>query len=178
MKLLVVDDYAEIVNILASYLELSGHEIDKAFNGMEAVKLLGSRSYNLVITDAEMPGMTGTELCRFIKSRFPDTFVVGLSGSFKALKELAAAGADICFSKPFHICKIEEVIEKRSALPQDTGARSGMNDAGRLPTPAYPYREGRCLPSPSRRPLTRSNPVEINLNAALQDWRLIREGAV
>jgi len=178
VKLLVVDDYAEIVNLLSSYLELSGHEIDKALNGGEAVELLRNNSYNVVITDAEMPGMNGMELCKFVKSQFSTTYVVGLSGSFSSLKGLKAAGADICFSKPFDICRIEEIIKKRSSLLSDPGAPSGINDSGRLRMPAYPCREGRCLPAPSRRPLLRSNPVQVDQGAVLQDWQLITERAV
>ena len=177
MKLLVVDDYAEIVNILASYLELSGHETDKALNGGEAVELLRNNFYDVVITDAEMPGMDGMELCKFLKSRFSTTYVIGLSGSFSALKGLKAAGADICFSKPFDICRIEEIVKKRSSLLPDSGERSVINDPGRLRTPAHLYREGRCLPTPSVRPLLRPNRVQIDRNDAHGDWQLATEGA-
>jgi DNA-binding response OmpR family regulator len=178
MKLLVVDDYAEIVNILAAYLELSGHEIDKALSGGEAVALLRNNSYDVVITDAEMPGTNGMELCKFLKSRFSATYVIGLSGSFNALKGLKAAGADICFSKPFDICRIEEVVKKRSSFLSDPGTRSVMNGAGRLRTPAHLYGEGRCLPTPSMRPLLRPNPVEIKQNDMRGDWQPATEGAV
>jgi DNA-binding response OmpR family regulator len=177
MKLLIVDDYAEIVNILASYLELSGHEADKALNGGEAVELLRNNSYDIVITDAEMPGMNGMELCKFLKSRFPDTYIIGLSGSFSALKGLKAAGADICFSKPFDICRIEEVVKKRSSLLLDPGDRSVMNDSGGLRTQDHLCREGRCLPPPSMGPLLLLNPVQINRNNAHWDWQPATEGA-
>jgi DNA-binding response OmpR family regulator len=70
MKLLIADDCVEIVNILSSFLELSGHEIDKALNGIEAAELLRNNSYDVVITDAQMPGMDGKGLCKFIKSGF------------------------------------------------------------------------------------------------------------
>lgn len=111
MKLLIVDDSVDIVNILSSFLELSGYETDKALDGIDAVELLRNNSYNVVITDAEMPRMDGMALCEFIKSDFPATHIIGMSGSFQALNKLKSAGADICFSKPFHIDEIEQAIE-------------------------------------------------------------------
>jgi DNA-binding response OmpR family regulator len=132
MKLLVVDDCVDIVNIVASFLELSDHEVYKAHNGIEAVKLLREKSYNVVITDAEMPEMDGIALCKLIKSSFPDVYIVGISGSFRALNELRVAGADICFSKPFRIDEIEKAIENKFRLLPDTGAPVGINNSRQL----------------------------------------------
>jgi CheY-like chemotaxis protein len=129
MKLLIVDDCVDIVNILSFFLELSGHETDKALNGIEAAELLRNNSYDVVITDGEMPGMDGRELCQFIKTGFAAIYIIGISGSFSALTELKAAGADICFSKPFHVGEIEKAIE--NLLP-DYDVPAGINDSCRL----------------------------------------------
>ena len=113
MRLLIVDDSPEIVEILSSVMEATGHEVNKAYNGTEAVQHLLKERYDVVITDAKMPEMDGIELCKFIKSHFPSVYIIGISGYFEALGELKDAGADICFSKPFKIEKIEEAIENR-----------------------------------------------------------------
>lgn len=112
MKLLLVDDCADIVDILASLLGSAGHETDQALNGKDAVKFLQQNSYDVVITDAMMPEMDGFELCKFIKSNFPGMYLIGTSGSFKDLNKLKTAGADVCFSKPFHISDVEKTIEE------------------------------------------------------------------
>ncbi len=119
MKLLIVDDSPEIVEILSSMMELIGHEVSKAYDGTEAVKQLLNNRYEIVITDAKMPIMDGVELCKFIKSQFPGVYIIGISGYADALKQLKDAGADICFSKPFKIEEVEEAIENRfrSYLP-------------------------------------------------------------
>lgn len=133
MKLLIVDDCVDIVNILSSFLELSGHEIDKALNGIEAVELLRKNFYDVVITDAEMSGMDGMELCKFIKSGSSTVYIIGISGSSHALNELKEAGADICFSKPFHIDEIEKAIENKiHSWPSEHAAPAGINDSSRL----------------------------------------------
>ncbi|MGV8056993.1 MAG: response regulator transcription factor [Smithellaceae bacterium] len=129
MKLLIVDDCVDIVNILASFLELSAYEVDKATDGIEAVELLRNNFYNVVITDAEMPRMDGMELCEFIKTEFPAIYIIGMSGSFQALDKLKDAGADICFSKPFHVVEIERAIE--NMLP-DSNVTAEINDSCRL----------------------------------------------
>ena len=132
MRLLIVDDCLEIVNILSSILELSGHETHKALNGLEATELLRKDFYDIVITDAEMPGMDGMELCRWIKSRFPGTYIIGTSGSLSSIDRLGAAGADLCFSKPFRICEIEKAIQNKFILPPDLGATPGLCASCRL----------------------------------------------
>ena len=63
MKLLVVDDCIEIVKILSSVLELSGYEVDEAYNGIEAIEHLKHNTYDAVITDAEMPRLGGDKCC-------------------------------------------------------------------------------------------------------------------
>ncbi|HYA13711.1 MAG TPA: response regulator [Syntrophales bacterium] len=113
MKLLIVDDSTDIVEILSSTLEMFGHKVDTAYDGTEAVERLRNNRYDIVITDAKMPIMDGFKLCKFIKSHFSAIYVIGISGCLDALKELKEAGADICFSKPFKIEEVEETIENR-----------------------------------------------------------------
>lgn len=136
MKILLVDDSADILNILASLLEVSGYESDQALNGTEAIKLLQHNVYDVVITDSEMPGMDGKALCRFIRSELPDLYIIGISGSTQSLDKLRAAGANICFLKPFRIDEIERAIEDRfriwPAPPVVSDIPMGAKDAPRL----------------------------------------------
>ncbi|MGA2330777.1 MAG: response regulator [Syntrophales bacterium] len=113
MKLLVVDDSPVVVEVLAAILKLSGHGVDEAYDGIEAVNRLQDNCYDIVITDAQMPGMGGVEVCKFLKSQFPGVYIVGMSGCSRSLKELRAAGAHICLSKPFHLNELEEAVEDR-----------------------------------------------------------------
>jgi CheY-like chemotaxis protein len=126
MKLLVVDDSLEVVEVLSAVLKLSGHGVDDACNGIEAVQRLQENWYDIVITDAQMPGMDGVEVCKLLKSQFPDIYIIGISGSSSALKELKDAGAHICLSKPFHLDELEEAVGNRvrALLPGSDHARS------------------------------------------------------
>jgi CheY-like chemotaxis protein len=116
MKLLVVDDNPDIVYILSSAMELYGHGVDEAHDGVDAIERLRRNSYDVVITDAEMPRMGGAEICRFLKLEYPNVYIIGMSGSSRALKELENAGADVCLSKPFSIDQMEEAVENRLDL--------------------------------------------------------------
>jgi DNA-binding response OmpR family regulator len=134
MKILLVDDCADILNLLASFLELSDHETDKALNGVEALELLHKNVYDVVITDSEMPRMDGQALCKFIKAELPDLYIIGISGSSEALDKLSAAGADVCFAKPFRIGEIEKAIENRfRRWPHVPIAPVRIDDARLLP---------------------------------------------
>jgi len=111
MKLLIVDDYLDIVEILSVAMEMSGHEVDKAYDGVEAINRLHNESYDVVIVDAELPGIGAAEICKFLRLHFPEVYIIGTSGRCRALKDLKESGADICLSKPFHIDAVEEIIE-------------------------------------------------------------------
>jgi two-component system alkaline phosphatase synthesis response regulator PhoP len=102
MRVLVVDDDPSVVNILSSELKQYGHEVDEAHDGIEAVECLQNNSYDVAIIDAMMPRMKGVEVCRFIKSKSPTTYIIGISGYPDSLKKLKNGGADICFTKPFN----------------------------------------------------------------------------
>ncbi len=114
MKLLVVDDHPGIVQVLSSVVACMGHLADEAGGGFEAMERLKGNRYDVVITDAEMPGGDGVDLCKYIKSRFPDVYVIGMSGNLYALQNLRKAGADVCLLKPFGMDELNEAIEKRT----------------------------------------------------------------
>ena len=119
MRLLVVDDDPSVVDFLSFQLKQSGYEVDEAHDGIEAVERFQNNSYDVAIIDAIMPRMNGAEVCKFIKSHFPTTYIIGISGYPDSLKKLKNEGADICFTKPFSIEQIKRAIKNQfhSSLP-------------------------------------------------------------
>jgi CheY-like chemotaxis protein len=113
MKLLVVDDNPDILQLLASMITHFGHGVDEAGDGLEAIRLLKQCRYDVVVTDADMPRVDGVQLCRFLKVQLPDVHIVGMSGDPSSLKELESAGADICLPKPFGLDEFKSAIENR-----------------------------------------------------------------
>jgi two-component system sensor histidine kinase EvgS len=113
VNFLVVDDNPDILHLVSSILKLFGHGADEANDGREAVRQFQNNRYDVVITDAEMPYVDGSELCKFLKSQSPGIYIIGISGSSSALEGLKDAGADICLSKPFSMHALEEAIENQ-----------------------------------------------------------------
>jgi CheY-like chemotaxis protein len=80
-KVLVVDDDPLVSLGTVEMLVDLGHEVVAASSGEEALKVLtSSPGINFVITDHSMPGMTGLELARAIRSMFPEMLIVLASG--------------------------------------------------------------------------------------------------
>jgi two-component system response regulator (stage 0 sporulation protein F) len=116
MNVLVVESNSGIAQLLSSFLRRCGHVVDEASYGREAIRRLQSSRYDIVITDSEIIGVDGAELCKYIKAHFQDIYIIGISGYLSALKDLADAGADVCFSKPFDIDQVRKAIDCRTAL--------------------------------------------------------------
>ena len=71
-QILIADDEPHVLRVLKLSLEKEGYAVDVCANGKEAVALLKQEQPDILITDIQMPQMTGEELCRYVEQRFPD----------------------------------------------------------------------------------------------------------
>jgi CheY-like chemotaxis protein len=110
VRTLIVDDNPMMAEDLKINMRYLGYDVDTVDDAMEAISKLKDKHYDIVITDGYMPRMTGFTLCRFIKSRFSSTFVIGVTGSIN-LHKFKDAGADAWFTKPFQFSKLQQAIE-------------------------------------------------------------------
>jgi putative two-component system response regulator len=106
MLALLVDDDEIALAMLEHTLQRSGFEVITASNGREALELLRTQPVRLVISDWDMPGLTGLELCRAVRSgEFEHYIYFVLLTSHRGNDEIVqglAAGADDFIVKPFH----------------------------------------------------------------------------
>jgi len=109
---LVVDDQEEIVNLLEDVLRASGYNVVKAQSGTEALRHLREMSFDLMITDLGMPGMSGWELARESRKMAPDTRVLLLTGWAATLdpEEIQKNGVHAALKKPFEMNEILRVV--------------------------------------------------------------------
>src|SRR5574342_585540 len=82
--ILVVDDDADMREMVHDMLKDRGHQVTTAGNGQEALKILGEEDYAVVLTDLRMKGMQGLELLAEIKRLHPEINVILMTafGSF------------------------------------------------------------------------------------------------
>lgn len=120
-KILLVDDETEYVVTLAERLGMRGIEADVAGNGEEALQLIRSNGYTVVVLDLMMPGMSGIEVLKRIKADHPGIEVILLTGlgAAKDAGDGISAGAFGYLMKPV---QIEELLGKiAAAMKKVTG---------------------------------------------------------
>jgi DNA-binding NtrC family response regulator len=119
-RVLLVDDEEEFVSALSERLMLRGIEVDSALNGEEALASLKQKEFEVVILDVMMPGLGGLEVLRQIKSTYPNTQVILLTGhgSTREGIEGMRLGAFDYLIKPVDI---EEMLEKMKAAANTVG---------------------------------------------------------
>jgi DNA-binding NtrC family response regulator len=79
-KIMVVDDEAGIRALLSDALMEEGYNVTLAVNGMDSLRQLGKRRFDLLITDINMPKLNGLELIRMMKKRGRREKVILISG--------------------------------------------------------------------------------------------------
>jgi CheY-like chemotaxis protein len=111
-RILVIEDDQEIRSMLEDYLSYLGYEVLTASDGLEGLKEIKSRDYDLVITDITMPYVSGIGIISVLKQKHPDIPVIAVTGYGYHAEELAhEKRADRILSKPFEIQELKETIE-------------------------------------------------------------------
>jgi len=115
MKILLVDDEVEILEILGEYLELEHHSVVKAENGKEALDIvLNDPSIDVVFSDIKMPVMDGLaflEKLRVHENTIPVILVSGQGDLDSSIKALQLGALDFIL-KPVHLKSLSESLHK------------------------------------------------------------------
>lgn len=113
-KILIVDDDILIRDVLTEALRKRKYSIFTAANGKEALSLMKSETFDVVVTDMKMPDLTGIELLQKIKEGSPSTIVIVVTayGSVENAVEAMRLGAFHYLIKPFSPDTLEAVLDK------------------------------------------------------------------
>ena len=117
---LVVDDEAQIRDILGFYLKRAGYQVLLAENGRQALEEMAKLQPDLILSDLRMPELAGDEFCRIVKSK-PETrdiyfvLVSAMDGSSSKIGGLNL-GADDMITKPFHAQEVMAKVESAFRL--------------------------------------------------------------
>jgi CheY-like chemotaxis protein len=120
-RILVVDDEAHILHVLSLKLRNAGYEVFTAVDGEEGLELAGQHLPDLVITDFQMPYMTGLELCRALAANDPTAHipVLILTARGYALEEQDLKIGNIrgVLSKPFSPRAVLKMVQETLSRP-------------------------------------------------------------
>jgi len=113
-RILVVDDDPEIRESVADVLRQAGYDVDEAKDGKKAIKGIDAGSYDLVLTDLNLPKLDGMKVLRHVLDESPDTICIILTGfgTIKGSVEAIKMGAFDYISKPVKSDEIVIVVEK------------------------------------------------------------------
>lgn len=111
-SVLCIDDHEEVVQLLKLSLELEGHEVETALSAEEGLKRLGKKPIDIVITDLEMPGMNGWDLCKKLRSdpKYKSIPIIALT--IVSLSPSEKPLADVHLIKPSSTLVICKEIER------------------------------------------------------------------
>lgn len=115
-KLLIVDDEESIREFLEIMLKKEGYEVTLAEDGQRAKDLLLKKSFDMIISDLQMPHVTGIELLKHVRESYPETLFMMITafGTTETAVDAMKMGAYDYLTKPF---KIDEVrINLQNAL--------------------------------------------------------------
>jgi CheY-like chemotaxis protein len=121
-RILVVDDEKGVRDAMAGILSDLGYEVAVAADGDEALVLLKDSTFEIVLTDLNMPGMDGLSLARRIKQD-SSTPVVLITGSDKRSVEarIKDSAVDSVLFKPFRVEELMAVVIKAFSTLHRTG---------------------------------------------------------
>jgi len=110
-RILVADDDILVRKLLDTFLTFCGYNVECVSTGKEAVTLIETDSYDVLITDYMMPEMNGIELIKKVRDIKKSLAIIGMSASEEE-KGFLAAGANLFIAKPFSPYALKNTIEK------------------------------------------------------------------
>ncbi|HVP71215.1 MAG TPA: ATP-binding protein [Gemmatimonadaceae bacterium] len=116
-RILAVDDEPAVLEVFHEYLGLQGYAVSTAPSGEEAVRVLPELRPDVILTDINLPGLSGLEVMRFAKGVDPEVGVIVVTGHASASNAIEALrqGAFNYITKPFDLDEIHEVVERAIA---------------------------------------------------------------
>lgn len=132
-KILLVEDNADNLLVLAICLQIEGFTVEQAHDGLEAFQKLEDETFDVVVSDIRMPGLSGFDLVGRILERFAEMRIVLITADPRARRMATdnQAGVSSVLIKPFPIKELVRAI--REAVPEND-----VKSVGRA-QPSYTY---------------------------------------
>ena len=113
MKILLVDDERALIEPLQGLLTKRGHNVDMAFDGLEALELIEKNDYEVAFLDLSLPELTGLEIVERVRKTKPALKTVMMTG-YPMMRDflINTIGADDFLQKPFTFEEMEALLKK------------------------------------------------------------------
>lgn len=116
-RILLVEDNGLLRESLKLALDQAGHAVATAQNGAVALSMLGSSTFEVIVTDVLMPETDGLEMIMRVRKASQDVKIIAMSGggrtkNLDVLNFASAFGADMIISKPFTPKQLVDAIER------------------------------------------------------------------
>lgn len=170
-RILVVDDDADTVRMLTTWLEQTGYRPHGVTSGLDALAALREDAYDVIVTDLRMPGLDGLQLLTILEALAPDVPVIFLSGQGTlddAIRALRGGRAFDFLQKPLRQLRDLNTVIDAAVAQQRLAADAAPAAAGTGPLP-------RPVPVGLPNPLSESEIKMVRLLAEGNDNREIAE---
>lgn len=128
LKVLVVEDNADLAANIVDYLEEQGHTVDTAQNGLTGLHLASTGHFDVIVLDLMLPGMDGLTLCRTLRDKAGSRTPVLMLTARGTLEDKIAGfsgGADDYLVKPFELKELELRLQ---ALARRARGAAGLKE--------------------------------------------------
>jgi two-component system response regulator HydG len=117
-NILLIDDDAGLCELIAADLEARGHKARRAVSAEDGLRILAENPVDVVVTDVNLHGMTGVELCRLVHERHEELPVVVMTayGTLEGAIDAIRAGAYDFVTKPFEFDHFALVVDRALGL--------------------------------------------------------------
>jgi DNA-binding response OmpR family regulator len=123
MRILVVEDHADVAETLDDFLAARGHRVDLAYDGVRGFELAAREDYDAIVLDRMLPGQDGVTLCRRLRGeagKATPVLMLTALGTTADKVQGFDSGADDYLVKPFDLTELEVRL---TALHRRSGAR-------------------------------------------------------
>jgi len=130
MRVLVVDDDAELLELVERALVRDDHEVRTAESAEQALEILEQDRADLIVLDLGLPGASGEDLCRTLRQRGPSPAILVLTAQSAVSSRVRCldSGADDYLAKPFAVAELRarvRAVGRRAAVPRPQLVVSG-----------------------------------------------------